>query len=227
MQPEQRPLHHRIARRFDTVQDVYEGHKNRARRAILQSLLPKRGIGAELGVHKGHLTPHLIEWSDATKVYAVDPWYLLGPTWEWAAGEKSTVGGLVRTLRRSEKYLQNGRCEVVIADDCEWLAALPDAFLDWVYLDSSHMYEHTVRELALLEAKVKPDGIVAGDDWQSDPSHRHHGVTKAVRESVAEGRFEVIFTDDTTHQWAARVSGSGDADQLEPGAGVQRGVGRV
>lgn len=208
MTPEQRPLHHRVARRFDLVQDVYEARKNRLRRSVISEVLPRHGVGAELGVHKGHLTPHLIEWTDATKLYAVDPWYLLGAEWDWAAGDKSTVGGLVRTLKRAERHIQSGRAEVVISDDCEWLAGLPDDHLDWAYVDSSHEYEHTLRELDLLVSKVKTDGVIAGDDWNPDPGHRHHGVTKAVNEFEAQGLVAVFMTDEPTKQWAARVKTS-------------------
>ena len=64
------------------------------------SLIPSGGVGAQLGVHKGHLTPGLIEWLEPDTLYVVDPWYLLGPKWEWAAGDKSTVNALARTIRR-------------------------------------------------------------------------------------------------------------------------------
>lgn len=202
---ERRPLPLRIARKFDLVQDVYEGRKVQLRRDSLQAAIPAGGVGAELGVHKGHLTPHLLRWLQPKKLYAVDPWYLLGARWEWAAGDKSTVNGLRRVLKALSRELGEGRAEVVVADDREWLAGLADGALDWVYVDSSHQYEHTLQELELLVKKVKPGGIIAGDDWQSDPSNRHHGVCKAVREFDAAGRIELFHSDDRTKQWAARV----------------------
>jgi hypothetical protein len=203
--PERRPLPHRIARRFDHIQDVYEARKNHTRRDILTKLLPADGVGAELGVHKGHLTPLLLEWTRPKKLYVVDPWYLLGPTWDWAAGDKSTVNGLRRVLKRIEPALGDGRAEVVIADDREWLANVEDGTLDWVYLDSSHEYHHTLEELELLVRKVRLGGVIAGDDWNADPNHRHHGVCKAVTEYADAGRLELTYTDDRTKQWAVGV----------------------
>ena len=202
---EHRPTPLRLARKFDTVQDVYEGHKNRLRRRILPQLIPVGGVGAELGVHKGHLTPGLIEWLRPAHLYVVDPWYLLGPTWDWAAGDRSTVDGLRSVIKRLKPHLESGLAEVVIADDRLFLADLDDAALDWVYVDSSHAYEHTLQELELLVTKVRPGGVIAGDDWQSDPDNRHHGVCKAVREYAAAGRIELFHSDDQTKQWAART----------------------
>ena len=195
----------RLARKFDTVQDVYEGHKNRVRRRVLPQLIPAGGVGAELGVHKGHLTPGLIEWLKPTHLYVVDPWYLLGPTWDWAAGDRSTVAGLRTVIKRLKPHLEAGTAEVVIADDREFLASLPDGRLDWVYVDSSHAYEHTVQELELLVTKVRPGGVIAGDDWQPDPTDRHHGVCRAVREFADAGRIELFHSDHRTRQWAART----------------------
>ena len=195
----------RLVRRSEKVQDLYEGYKNRRRRDVLSSLIPTGGVGAELGVHKGHLTPMLMQWFKPTMLYVVDPWYLLGPQWDWAAGDKSTVNALATTIRRLRPALETGRAEVVVADDLVFLAGLEDHALDWVYLDSSHMYEHTTKELELLTRKVKPGGVIAGDDWQPDPSHSHHGVCRAVSEFHAAGRLELSYANGDDHQWAARV----------------------
>lgn len=194
-----------LVRRSETVQDAYERYKNFRRRGVLISLIPPGGVGAELGVHKGHLTSGLIEWLEPETLYVVDPWYLLGPQWEWAAGDKSTVNALARTLRRIRPAIETGRARVVVDDDLEFLASLDDNALDWVYLDSSHEYHHTMQELELLVRKVRQSGVIAGDDWQPDPANRHHGVCKAVREFEAAGRLSVFYADAANHQWAARV----------------------
>ena len=192
-------------RRSEHIQDAYERYKNSRRKDVLASLIPAGGIGAELGVHKGHLTPLLVDWLKPKKLYAVDPWYLLGPTWEWAAGDKSTVNALARTIRRLRAAIEVGQVDVVVEDDLVFLSELADAALDWVYLDSSHMYDHTVKELELLVSKVKPGGIIAGDDWRTDPQHRHYGVCKAVREFESAGLLKVIYADTSNRQWASKV----------------------
>jgi hypothetical protein len=162
-----------------------------------------------LGVFKGEFTPRLLNGLRPTLMYVVDSWYLRGPRWEWAPGDQSTVRGLRRVLDRISGALESGQAHIVIADDRDFLARLDDDALDWVYLDSSHKYEQTVLELSLLVIKVKPGGVIAGDDWQPDVTHRHHGVCRAVREYAERGLIELVYTDETSKQWAARVIARG------------------
>lgn len=194
-----------LLRRSETAQDVYEWVKNRRRRAVLRQCLPMGGTGAELGVHKGHLAVHLVKWLRPDTFYAVDPWYELTPFWGWAAGDRSSVNALRRVLKVLKPYLESGHAHVVIEDDKVFLARLEDASLDWVYLDSSHEYEDTVQEIKLLISKVKPGGVIAGDDWQPDPDHRHHGVFRAVKEFEGRGQLSLFYSSGRDHQWAARV----------------------
>jgi hypothetical protein len=94
-----------------------------------------------------------------------------------------------------------------VADDRDVLRRFPDGHLDWAYVDSSHAYEHTRDELALLHRKVRPGGVIAGDDWRPDPEHPHHGVHRAVLELVEEHGYDVLVADAGTRQWAIRRSG--------------------
>lgn len=195
----------RAARRFEFVQDSYERYKNRRRGAALSAVIAPGGVGAELGGHKGQFTRTLIDVLRPELIHIVDPWFLLGPSWDWAGGDKSTVNGLRRVLRSMRQELEGGRATIAIADDREFLASLPDAHLDWVYVDTSHAYAHTLEELVLLRRKVRTGGVIAGDDWQAAEDHPHHGVCRAVREHVDMGGLSLVLADDKTHQWAVTV----------------------
>jgi Methyltransferase domain len=180
---------------------------NQARSRFAEKHLPKGGVGAELGVHKGYFTEVLLASTKPTKLHLVDPWYLGGPEWTWGRGNRSTVDGLRRVLDVTRAALAAGQAVVHVSGDLEFLQALPDNSLDWAYIDTTHAYEHTRLELALLQTKVKPSGVIAGDDWRSDPSHRHHGVCKAVREFVAAGAYVIAHGSDEDNQWAIRRAG--------------------
>lgn len=194
----------RAARRLAPVQTLYEMTKNRRRAPLLAAHIAAGGVGAELGGHKGQFSRVLFDTLLPSRLYVVDPWYLLEPRWTWAGGNRSTVNGLRSTLKRMRPELETGRARIVIADDREFLTGLPDNHLDWAYVDTSHGYEHTLEELDLLRDKVRPGGIIAGDDWQSAADHPHHGVARAVRERSVDGELTFLFSDDTTHQWAVR-----------------------
>ena len=138
-------------------------------------------------------------------LYAVDPWYLAEAEWTWARGHRSTVLGLAGALRRSRTAVAAGGVEIRIAFDTDFLRGLDDHHLDWAYIDTTHEYDQTREELELLERKVRARGIVAGDDWQTEPGHRHYGVKRAIDEFVAAGRAQLVRVDEPIHQWAIEL----------------------
>lgn len=177
------------------------------RARALQAVIPPGGIGAECGVFKGEFSQALLDLLAPRKLYLIDPWYLMTREWHWGTGDRSTISAVCGILRRFEDELVSGRVVLQIDDDLHALSQLPDHHLDWAYLDSTHGYGATVKELALLRRKVRPNGIIAGHDWQPDPAHKHHGVCKAVREAVARSEFELVLVDAPTIQWAVRLPG--------------------
>jgi SAM-dependent methyltransferase len=180
-----------------------------ARVPFLREVIPPAGVGAEIGVFKGRFSPVLLRETRAVQLHLIDPWYLLTPEWHWGRGDRSTVNALRRILGRFRPEIEAGTVVVHIGDDREVLARFPDATFDWVYLDSSHAYEHTRQELAILRRKVKPGGLIAGDDWRPAPAHPHHGVFRAVQELVSEPGWALIHADEQTLQWAVRLPGPG------------------
>jgi hypothetical protein len=186
---------------FDPPPDEWSA-SGRAR--FLLEVLPKGGIGAEVGVHKGHFTPVLIQVLEPEELHLVDPWYLLGLEWNWGAGDRSTINALTRILKRLDKQLADGSVVLHIGDDLEILPRFGKGYFDWIYIDSSHQYDHTCKELHLAAEVVKPDGIICGDDWRDDPSHVHYGVRKAVVEFSEASDFRIIYSSASDRQWAMR-----------------------
>ena len=104
---------------------------------------------------------------------------------------------------RSRDTLRDGTAKMVLKGSEEWLPGLPDDHLDWVYLDASHYYKDTIQELQLLYQKVKPGGLVIGDDWQEEPNTIGYSVYRAVSEILSKKKFELIFGGKDL-QWAIR-----------------------
>ncbi len=165
---------------------------------FIQQVLPKKGVGAELGVLKGFLSPILLEQTKAVKLHLIDPWYLLTPHWTWGGGNTSTVDAVINILKTFKTEIEEERVAVHVGDDCQILTTFPDQYFDWVYIDSSHEYDHTKNELKILPDKVKSSGMIAGDDWQLD------GVRKAVEEFAAARDYNIIYADESDHQWAIK-----------------------
>lgn len=178
--------------------------KNLARRKFLNQVIPKGGTGAELGVHKGYFTRCILDEAKPCKLHLIDPWYLQGPEWKWDVGNRSTIDALRGLLRTYKTELVNGTVVLNIGEGLEVLGTFDDGYFDWVYVDTTHSYEQTRKELEILKTKVKADGIIAGDDWLVDPGHIHHGVCRAVREFVEKEPYTLLYEGETDFQWAIR-----------------------
>lgn len=177
------------------------GRLDAKRGSLIDKYLPKGAIGAELGVFKGHFSRVLLNRAKPKELHLIDPWFLLTSEWSWASRNKSTVDALCNVLKSNKKEINDKIVYVHIQDDLKLLKEFPNEYFDWVYIDSSHSYEHTVSELQLLLKKVKGSGIICGDDWQPDVNHRHHGVYKAVNEFILKNNYKLLYSDDKNLQW--------------------------
>jgi cephalosporin hydroxylase len=68
---------------------------------------------------------------------------------------------------------------------------------DIVFIDTSHLYEHTVQELAMYRFLVKPGGLIVLHDTMLEhpegaPLRPRFPVRLAVEEFVAENQFEYM-----------------------------------
>jgi predicted O-methyltransferase YrrM len=74
-----------------------------------------------------------------------------------------------------------------------------DNSLDFVFIDASHDYESVLQDMRSWYAKVKPGGIFAGDDHDSN----WPGVTQAVQAFTTEVNIEHSIVPTTCH-WIIR-----------------------
>lgn len=80
----------------------------------------------------------------------------------------------------------------------------PDNWFDFVYIDDNHKYNHVKKELKEWWPKVKPGGILAGDDFMGYFSQVEglFGVVDAVGEFAAQHKLQiyVIGVPELNHQ---------------------------
>ena len=177
-------------------------------RAFLLGHIPEDSTGVEIGVFTGLFSALLAKCPKISRVTFVDPWWkAFGEHYpDWGG---YTDRGRLETRRAHElarrRITRPGlRDRVVeVAFSYEWLESQPDESLDWAYLDSTHTYDGTKRELALLDRKIRRDGILLGDDWQMDRNHRHHGVALAICEFLRTSDFEPVLCG-VRGQWVLR-----------------------
>lgn len=186
--------------------ELWADHRVKNRLFMLQ-FIPPNSTGAELGVFTGLFSSQLAMHHNVTKITFVDPWWTTFGEYypDWGSytdfGKLKTRAAYAASERRVMRHGIPNRF-IAVATSQEWLGGQADESLDWVYLDTTHTYEGTKQELALLKRKLKTGGLVLGDDW-FDEGHMHHGVSVAVGEALRAGDFHVILCG-REFQWILR-----------------------
>jgi len=185
------------------------------RREDFLKILPRYSVGAELGVFKGEFSEQILKKVKPREFHMIDVWWhTYGDVFpDWGAytdfGKLRTRDAYEQASKTAAKF--KTRTEIHVGEDLDILNEFPDQFFDWVYVDSSHAYEHTRKELSVIDRKIKPTGMITGHDWQPDPAHIHHGVYKAVREFCDQFQWKIFYLDRHT-QWALKkATPGGDA----------------
>lgn len=186
----------------------HEGGKllGRPRREDVLKILPRDSVGAEVGVFKGEFTAHILRTVKPKEFHLIDGWWLgYGEYYpDWGAytefGRLRTKDAFDHAKRVVGRIDRRSVAVFHVRDDVECLDGFAESYFDWVYLDTSREYAHTTQELAVLKRKVRRVGLIAGDDWQPDPNHAHHGLCRAVREFCHACGWELAHSD-SYGQW--------------------------
>lgn len=178
-----------------------------SQRKWILSFFKPGGIGAEIGVFRGHFSEMMLELLKPKRMYLVDPWTKSGETYgDW--GEYTNFGTLETSAARDEAIMRARRAcgaDITVIED--FFPASKDGIvdrLDWVYLDASHSYEGTLRELVNLPEHLSDDAVIAGDDWRVDPQHKHFGVFSAVNDFVRQSDWNIVACAPGSGQWVIR-----------------------
>lgn len=153
-----------------------------ANRSILLSRLPSDAVVAEVGVAEGHFSRQILEHARPRTLHLIDMWSAAKPGYDDAEYVK------LRQFFGTPEF--SGR--VVFHRGMSWeeIAKLPEASLDWIYIDAGHTYADVRRDLAAAMRAIKPDGFIAGHDYVrwSSPNGRF-GVVEAVNELCIDHGF--------------------------------------
>jgi hypothetical protein len=171
------------------------------RRKWLLSHARPNSVGAEFGVFRGHFAAVIARELTPRKLFLVDPWTKSGERFGWGPDPYTnydtltTAGALLDTRHRMAPYEQI--CNVTYVEDTlEDFAREIEKYgvqkLDFAYLDTSHNYDDTMRQLGILAGIVADDGVIFGDDWIDDIHHQHHGLMRAVNDFLKKTNFQLV-----------------------------------
>ncbi|MGF1482303.1 MAG: class I SAM-dependent methyltransferase [Cyanophyceae cyanobacterium] len=154
--------------------------------------LPKKAIGAEIGVWKGGFSSKIIEITVPKELHLIDPWLFQSEFSERMYGGKvakkqEDMDEIYQAVR--DQFKDNTRVVIHRGFSEAVLAEFEDNYLDWVYIDGNHYYEYVCKDLELSFFKVKSGGIIAGDDYTWGAKNGFP-VAKAVQDFVKEKKLE-------------------------------------
>lgn len=157
---------------------------------------------AEIGVWKGAFAAQVLKACPAVDHYTmVDPWRRLD---DWNK-PKNLDEGLLREAKATALQVTefaSHRRTVLQGTTLEIVDRIDDSSLDFIYVDGDHTLRGITIDLVALWPKVRPGGILAGDDlsrtvWQHGPEFEPTGVfpfavyfAEAVRRPIVILPFE-------------------------------------
>lgn len=177
----------------------------RTRRKLL-GMMPKGAVCAEVGVWQGGFSAEILAITEPARLHLIDPW-------EYMPEYSNTGFGRSRNAdRMSEMHAQvvatfrdDPRVIVHRATSQAALSSLPDASLDWIYIDGNHNEPVISADLGLALAKVKPDGVIAGDDYLWGPGDGH--PVKAAVDAIVTALGDGAEFHRLGQQWMIRRRG--------------------
>jgi hypothetical protein len=147
-----------------------------------------KGKGVEVGVAAGHFSAIILENPDV-ELCGVDSWLGYGDYRDYT--KKSTFD----RMRKETKQRTKGKNFYYIKQlSMDALKNFKDEELDFVYIDANHDYKHVLEDITGWTKKVKPGGIVAGDDYFTAPGREgRYDVIQAVDDYVRDHNIPELF----------------------------------
>ena len=130
--------------------------------------MPARHM-AEIGVWKGDFAQEILaQRPDIERYYMVDPWARL-PDWNKPFNVAPEAFEAVYAEAMAKTAFARDRTVVLRGRTMEVLDRIPDRSLDFAYVDGDHTLRGITIDLIRLLPKMKPGGVIGGDDLSNDP----------------------------------------------------------
>lgn len=125
-------------------------------------------VFVELGAWKGRSTVFMaVEILNSGKqitFHSVDHWQgsdELAHLNDADVGQGRLYEAFLKNIEPVKQFVHPMRC-----DSAGAAASFADESVDFVYVDAGHTFEAVSRDLLAWWPKIKPGGVLAGDDWQ-------------------------------------------------------------
>jgi Methyltransferase domain/galactosyl transferase GMA12/MNN10 family len=156
-------------------------------------------IGAEVGVQRGNFSDYLLTSSNYSRFYCIDAWKEIPGQLDIANVCNQKQDNLfIATQNRLRRY--GDKVCFIRKASTEAAMDIPDASLDFVYIDADHSYEGCLADLKAYYPKLKQGGVLAGHDYLNGKlPEGEFGVRRAVEEFLSALESAYLFT--TNEKW--------------------------
>lgn len=159
----------------------------RSRDRFLRSM-PKGAVCAEIGVWRGEFSRRILELTRPDRLHLIDPW-LFQPSYP----DRMYGGQVARSPQDMEEIYERvvrqlgSHPSVTIHRTTSAAAAdqFEDEYFDWIYIDGNHDFAWVLGDLRRYAPKVKPGGLITGDDWNWGEADGFP-IRRAVRTFLAD-----------------------------------------
>jgi hypothetical protein len=138
--------------------DLLERHTENCQvlpnRISLLDQLPKDLIVAEVGVAFGKFSEEIWKRMRPRKFHLIDMWE-----------SDRFSAGLKIVKQRFNEQLYAGDVVIHQGFSTQMLESFPDGYLDFVYIDTTHAFDLTFKELVESSRKVSERGLIGGHDF--------------------------------------------------------------
>lgn len=141
--------------------------------------MPREATCAEIGIFKCEFSDKILKTTQPKKLHLID------------------IDGAAIEIAQ-QKFAQDiskGTVAVEQGNSSEIILSMPDNYFDWVYIDGDHSYEGVKQDLNATRLKLKPDGLIAMNDYifLGSLDLVKYGVIEAVNEFCLDHNFELIY----------------------------------
>jgi len=157
--------------------------------------MPKGGDGVEIGVWRGDFSLILLNELQPKQLTLVDPWPApdVAPiVYPGEVADQTAADDIFGFV--VSRFGADPRVRILRKGSLDAVSDFADKSLDWVYVDGLHFVDDVRADLKAWAPKLKPGGVLCGDDYYWRDHQGHLSVKQAVDEWIAQNNPASWFT---------------------------------